>query len=233
MTRKFTIAAFVVLLMAAQAFALSSENLTFTFGGGFNSFQNETGRYIRLDYGHLYYWVYENEHAINHGYNIYGEGLYEINNNVSLGAGIQYMFASSQGNDGYLTFQDDYDNRKPPSEEYYRDIDFIVPYLVFKNEFKLFEAGWYTKLSVGLGYGISKFYISRYGSITERDIFVASIIPGIGTTIISNKKWGLNIETGYRFIKTSEMNDNLFINDDNTEIDFSGWFFQTGISFSL
>ncbi len=215
MNSKITIAAFAVLIIATQGFVLSSENVTFTIGEGFN---------------------YESGHTTNTGFNIYGEVIFKVNDVLSLGGGIQYLFAGSNRlSYGYHTFQDDYDNRRRNVDYYHysRSVDIVLPYFVMRNNFDVLRFKMYSKLSIGIGYGVSKLICNDNKYAITNDTYVVGVVPSLGKTIIKSNTYGFNVEGGYRFVKSGKLDDRLYINYDNKQYGLSGWFFQTGISFSL
>ncbi|MCP4582089.1 MAG: hypothetical protein GY839_10750 [candidate division Zixibacteria bacterium] len=231
-----TLVAVIVVFAASQALAISKDKVSFNFGMGYGGFNNKPTVY-RVYFAGSYYTLYEPNAIVDKGYNFFGEVSYRLNANATFGLGVQYFFGEIDNHySGYRTFQDDYDNRKPRSEDitdFPEYIDFVMPYFTAKYEFKILRVDLFSKLSLGYGLGILETYHFIGGS-TQKEAYGIGVIPCLGKSININNMTSINVELGYRYIKTSELDEN----EPNPKyydnyLDFSGLFLQSSFSFNL
>jgi len=234
---KSSVVAALVIFVTSQALAISPDKVSFNIGMGYGGFDNDSKRYRSVYFAGSYYWLDVPKEIINRGYNLYTEGLYRLNNNVTFGFGIQYFFGGiDDPYSDYQTFQDDYDNRKPHSEDlrgFHEDIDFIMPFITAKYSFEILRVDLFSKFSIGYGSGRLESYHELTGKIKE-DAYGLGLIPSIGKSFSNNKRTAFNIELGYRYIKTAELDENaLYVRYYGNHLNFSGPFVQSSFSFNL
>jgi hypothetical protein len=154
-----------IVLLTSQAMATAPEKLSFNIGMGYGGFDNKPSSFLSLC-PEIYY--YSAENVIDNSYNLNAEALYQVSSSFTLGAGVQYVFNGANFRYKYYqTFQDDYDNRKPRSEDRQdapENIDFIMPYISAKYEFGLLRADLLSSLSLGYYYSRPN-YISSQATV--------------------------------------------------------------------
>ncbi len=148
------------------------------------------------------------------GYTISAEVLYNLYPNIDIGSGINYIFREDH-------------------KSYNSKVEFLMPYLTAKYDFILIKSRIFAKFAVG--YGKARL---KYHTDADNDSYVDAsgigIITSLGKSFNIFKSTALNLEAGYRFIQTNEVElDDSWYTLDEDRIHFSGPFAQTGFSFGL
>ncbi len=178
-----------------------------------------------------------NQTESNHSkvYSFYVEFVYPETDKLYLGGGVYYLYNGNEIIYPEPTYWDDYDNRRPsgqfnPDEPVKGRI--FMPYITGSYHFQFVKLDFFTKLDIGFGYT----KLLDYNHIEKRmyNGFAVGAIPSIGTSFYLYSSTYINLELGYRIIKTSRLKDKSdTLNENNERLDFSGVFFQTGLSFGL
>lgn len=231
---KSALSAALLVFLASQVLAISPDKVSFNIGMGYGGFNNKPTVYR---WGNVFYTLYGSNTVVDKGYNLYGEVLYQLNTNATFGLGLQYFFGGFDNPySDYQTFQDDYDNRKPRSEDtqkFPENIDFIMPYITAKYEFELLRVDLYSRLSLGYGLGMLETY-SGFWRDVQKEAYGMGVIPCLGKSFNINSMTAFNVELGYRYIKTGELDENeSYVRYYGNHLNFSGPFVQSSFSFQL
>ena len=207
----------------------AGDRMSLTIGGGYGGFDTE----IKSNSYHVPQPELpppdDVDYAGKNGYNLWADVLFPVDDNLGLGIGVHYLFSGSGNFDDI--FSERYDLTGTDDNNYKADINFLMPYLVAQYKWSFMGIGLYSKLHLGYGFGKLKTKNPLFREVT-RESNGFGIIPSVGTPFRINRIMDLNLEAGYRYIRTGAVLGDYYSYTRN-RLDFSGPFVQGGISFNL
>jgi hypothetical protein len=210
--------------------ALAGDRITVSIGGGYGGFNTaiSTNSYNgpQPDFPS----ISNVDYASNGGYNYYGEISFPAADNLSLGIGVQYIFGNSSINYQY----DPYDSERIIITGLYlltAEMDFAMPYLAAQYHWSILGNKVISRMNIGYGYGELITQGPGRGALSQ-DANGFGIIPSLEIPFMINTRLNVNLEFGYRYIRTGHLAGMRSVTTP-TCLDFSGFFVQSGVSFNL
>ncbi len=221
---KSVIVMLAVLFMAAQAYGISSDKISFNIGWGGGGMLGGSSNVTSI-------------HC--HGYNYSAEVLYRFANGHEAGLGVEYLWANDikANNDVPLDDYGDGNHYTREPNKFYDESRFVMPFVTAKINFSSFIS--YSRISVGYGYA----KLSDYDNLIENfktSGYGAGLVFTLGKNINLRYLPVFNVELGYRVIEANLDEYQVTSRYDlygeqwaKSELRYSGVFFQIGISFGL
>lgn len=227
----------------AQAPGTRNEQKRFriTLGGGWANYDMKpTGGSYPVSDGYFWPSGIWTKSRISGGAGGFLEGGYSLWPKVTISAGVMHLLGSTEDSNYERSFLDDYNNREHPDVEFRASM--TSPFVELQYVFPI------KPLEIFAAIGISYIFADAYHSHVAVDSVTPPSLPwepkdfhsrgigyltGIGVSYGISRTIFVNSETGYRFLRTGDLQDDGGRTWQDMNLDFSGPYMMASLSFRL
>jgi hypothetical protein len=213
---------------------LFKERIHFNVGTGWGSYDMRRGEVRILPPREFVYYEILNK-RIEGGWEIYGEINIDITQNISLGPGIMHSSGERNLSEWYRGLFNDPAYRRPSPVLYKASI--VSPYVNIGYKFQIDSLNVHIGGNLYYGFGTLNAEVrtysipSLYRKITYKSRGFGNSIS-LGFSIKVGRGYAIINEFGYRNLETGKLKDSRGIELDDSNLNFSGYFFRGGVILS-